>query len=50
MRACDAEVNIFPRAATIRLLLGIFEASVTPGFALITSQVRIPVTHQTFSR
>ena len=34
-------VSNFAGAVTIRLLLGMFEAAVTPGFALFTSQVRL---------
>ncbi|EZG04893.1 hypothetical protein H106_05156 [Trichophyton rubrum CBS 735.88] len=33
-----AVVHNFPGAVAIRFLLGVFEAAVTPGFALITSQ------------
>ncbi|EED21857.1 MFS allantoate transporter, putative [Talaromyces stipitatus ATCC 10500] len=36
--ACFAAVSNFGGAVTIRLFLGICEASVTPGFALLTSQ------------
>ena len=36
--ALFSAVNNFPGAVAIRLLLGIFEAAVTPGFALFTSQ------------
>ena len=36
--ALFAAVGNFAGAVTIRLLLGIFEAAVTPGFALFTSQ------------
>ena len=39
--ALFATVNNFAGAVVIRLLLGIFEASVTPGFALFTSQVSL---------
>ena len=35
-----ATTTNFGGAVTIRLFLGIFEAAVTPGFALFTSQVR----------
>lgn len=38
--SCFAAVDNFGGAVAIRLLLGICEASVTPGFALLTSQVR----------
>lgn len=37
--SCFAAVDNFGGAVAIRLLLGICEASVTPGFALLTSQV-----------
>jgi ACS family allantoate permease-like MFS transporter len=37
--SCFAGVNNFSGAIAIRLFLGVFEAAVTPGFALITSQV-----------
>lgn len=36
--ACFAAVGNFPGAVAIRVLLGIFESAVTPGFALFTSQ------------
>ncbi|RAH51868.1 MFS allantoate transporter [Aspergillus piperis CBS 112811] len=35
---CFAAVNNFSGAIAIRFFLGVFEASVTPGFALLTSQ------------
>ncbi|KAE8353049.1 major facilitator superfamily domain-containing protein [Aspergillus coremiiformis] len=35
---CFAAVNNYPGAIAIRFFLGVFEASVTPGFALLTSQ------------
>ncbi|KAI9036395.1 allantoate permease family MFS transporter [Aspergillus affinis] len=35
---CFAAVHNFPGAVAIRFFLGVFEASVTPGFALLTSQ------------
>lgn len=38
--SCFAAVDNFGGAVAIRLFLGICEASVTPGFALLTSQVR----------
>ena len=37
--ACFAAVKNFSGAVAIRFMLGVFEASVTPGFALFTSQV-----------
>lgn len=37
--ACFAAVVNYPGAVAIRLFLGIFEAAVTPGFTLLTSQV-----------
>ncbi|OJJ06112.1 hypothetical protein ASPVEDRAFT_45526 [Aspergillus versicolor CBS 583.65] len=36
--ACFAAVVNYPGAVAIRLFLGIFEAAVTPGFTLLTSQ------------
>jgi MFS family permease len=36
---CFAAVNNYPGAIAIRFMLGVFEAAVTPGFALLTSQV-----------
>lgn len=39
--SCFAGVNNFSGAIAIRLFLGVFEAAVTPGFALITSQVHL---------
>lgn len=36
---CHAAVTNFTGAVVVRLLLGIFEASVSPGWALFTSQV-----------
>ncbi|KAE8393262.1 major facilitator superfamily domain-containing protein [Aspergillus alliaceus] len=35
---CFAAVSNYPGAIAIRFFLGVFEASVTPGFALLTSQ------------
>lgn len=37
--SCFAGVNNYGGAIAIRLFLGVFEAAVTPGFALLTSQV-----------
>lgn len=37
--SCFAAVSNYPGAIAIRFFLGVFEASVTPGFALLTSQV-----------
>jgi ACS family allantoate permease-like MFS transporter len=37
--SCFAGVKNYAGAIAIRLFLGVFEAAVTPGFALITSQV-----------
>jgi hypothetical protein len=37
--SCFAAVDDFGGAVAIRLFLGVCEASVTPGFALLTSQV-----------
>ena len=39
--ALFATVENFGGGVAIRFLLGVFEASVTPGFALFTSQVRL---------
>lgn len=36
--ACFAAVENYSAALAIRFLLGVFEAAVTPGFALFTSQ------------
>ena len=36
--SCFAAVKTFSKAVAIRLVMGILEASVTPGFALFTSQ------------
>lgn len=41
--ACFAAVHNFPGAVAIRFFLGMFEAAVTPGFALLTSQVSCPI-------
>jgi ACS family allantoate permease-like MFS transporter len=38
--SCFAAVSNFSGAVAIRFMLGVFEAAVTPGFALLTSQVR----------
>lgn len=38
MLACTAACTSFAGAVAVRFLLGVFEASVTPGFALFTSQ------------
>lgn len=38
---CLAGVNNFAGAVAVRFFLGVFEAAVTPGFALFTSQVRL---------
>jgi len=37
--ACFAAAKNYPGAIAIRFFLGVFEAAVTPGFALLTSQV-----------
>lgn len=37
---CFAAVSNFSGAVALRFFLGVFEAAVTPGFALLTSQVR----------
>jgi hypothetical protein len=37
--SCFAAVNNFSGAVAIRFMLGLCEAAVTPGFALLTSQV-----------
>lgn len=37
--SCFAAVKTFSGAIAIRFFLGVFEAAVTPGFALLTSQV-----------
>ena len=37
--SCFAAVENYSGAIAIRFFLGVFEASVTPGFALLTSQV-----------
>ena len=41
--ACMAGVNNYSGALAVRFFLGVFEAAVTPGFALFTSQVRLYV-------
>lgn len=41
--SCFAAVENFAGAVAIRILLGVFEASVTPGFALLSSQVCVAV-------
>jgi hypothetical protein len=46
---CFAAVNSYPGAIAIRFMLGVFEAAVTPGFALLTSQVRLNHTLQAIS-
>jgi ACS family allantoate permease-like MFS transporter len=38
--SCFAAARNYPGALAIRFFLGVFEAAVTPGFALLTSQVR----------
>lgn len=38
--SCFAAVNNYAGAVAIRFMLGVFEAAVTPGFALLTSQVQ----------
>jgi ACS family allantoate permease-like MFS transporter len=38
--SCFAAVQSYAGAIAIRFFLGVFEAAVTPGFALLTSQVR----------
>lgn len=40
--ACLAGVKNFAGAVAVRFFLGVFEAAVTPGFALFTSQVVSP--------
>jgi hypothetical protein len=40
--ACLAGVKSFAGAVAVRFFLGVFEAAVTPGFALFTSQVVSP--------
>ena len=37
--SCFAAAKNYPGAIAIRFFLGVFEAAVTPGFALLTSQV-----------
>lgn len=37
---CFAVVKNYSGALAVRFFLGVFEAAVSPGFALITSQVR----------
>jgi ACS family allantoate permease-like MFS transporter len=37
--SCFAAVKSYSGAIAIRFFLGVFEAAVTPGFALLTSQV-----------
>lgn len=39
--ACFAAVQNFAGGVAIRFILGVCEASVTPGFALLTSQVSL---------
>ena len=41
--ACLAGVKNFEGALAVRFFLGVFEAAVTPGFALFTSQVRLSI-------
>ena len=43
--ALFATVSDFSGAVAIRFLLGMFEAAVTPGFALFTSQVPQRASH-----
>lgn len=43
--SCFAGVKSYAGAIAIRLFLGVFEAAVTPGFALITSQVCLALTY-----
>jgi MFS family permease len=40
--SCFAAAKNYPGAIAIRFFLGVFEAAVTPGFALLTSQVYHP--------
>lgn len=42
VNACFAAVQNYSGAIAIRFFLGVFEASISPGFALVTAQVRIP--------
>ncbi len=37
---CMAAVKNYQGAIAVRFFLGVFEAAVTPGFALFTSQVK----------
>lgn len=39
---CMAATKNYSGALAVRFFLGVFEAAVTPGFALFTSQVRPP--------
>lgn len=39
--SCFAAVQNFAGAVAVRFFLGLFEAAVSPGFALFTSQVRV---------
>jgi hypothetical protein len=39
--SCFAAVTNYSGAIALRFFLGVFEAAVTPGFALLTSQVGI---------
>lgn len=41
VQCCHAGIVNYPGAITARIFLGAFEAAITPGFALFTSQVRL---------
>jgi ACS family allantoate permease-like MFS transporter len=47
--SCFAAVNNYAGAIAIRFFLGVFEAAVTPGFALFTSQWYVLILHETTS-
>jgi ACS family allantoate permease-like MFS transporter len=49
VNACFAAVQNYSGAIVVRFFLGVFEASISPGFALVTAQVRLhfktPIIH-----
>jgi ACS family allantoate permease-like MFS transporter len=48
--SCFAAVTNYSGAIALRFFLGVFEAAVTPGFALLTSQVGISSLPGTYKR
>lgn len=42
VNACFAAVKSYSGAIAIRFFLGVCEASISPGFALVTAQVGLP--------